>query len=262
MKNKNLLIMKQPALGKKITELRKQKGLTQEELVEKCKINVRTIQRIEAGETMPRSFTIKTILEALDADFNIDNFTDETEITNEDRKVLNLAWVFGFVYFVFGFIETIADLYTYTDSEFKIGAIPYTIIKIISSITFVLFFRGFIKVAKIYSHKLLEVVVYVFMVLYVLAALYDVFLINSSEAVLITSGVLELIVFGVVQIIFGITLLQLKTKLGAIVQVNGFLEIVVGICLATVLLASLGLFLLIPTVLIEIIVIYKVARKK
>lgn len=38
--------MKQPELGKKISELRKAKGLTQEELVEKCNLNVRTIQRI------------------------------------------------------------------------------------------------------------------------------------------------------------------------------------------------------------------------
>ncbi|MEO2084092.1 MAG: helix-turn-helix transcriptional regulator [Marinoscillum sp.] len=36
--------MKQPLLGEKIIELREQKGLTQEELVEKCNINVRTIQ--------------------------------------------------------------------------------------------------------------------------------------------------------------------------------------------------------------------------
>lgn len=41
--------MKQPELGKKITELRKGKGLTQEELVDKCNISVRTLQRIEAA---------------------------------------------------------------------------------------------------------------------------------------------------------------------------------------------------------------------
>ena len=60
--------MKQPELGKVITDLRKEKGLTQEELVEKCNISVRTIQRIEAGEVTPRSYTIKTILAALDQD--------------------------------------------------------------------------------------------------------------------------------------------------------------------------------------------------
>ena len=65
MEFKNVFTMKQPDLGKKISELRKQKGFTQEELVEKCNINVRTIQRIEAGDVTPRSFTVKTILEAL-----------------------------------------------------------------------------------------------------------------------------------------------------------------------------------------------------
>lgn len=58
--------MKQPELGKKIAELRKAKGLTQEELVEKCNINVRTLQRIESGEATPRSYTIKIIFAALD----------------------------------------------------------------------------------------------------------------------------------------------------------------------------------------------------
>jgi transcriptional regulator with XRE-family HTH domain len=58
--------MKQPELGKKIAELRKAKGLTQEELVEKCNINVRTLQRIEAGEATPRSYTIKIIFTVLD----------------------------------------------------------------------------------------------------------------------------------------------------------------------------------------------------
>ncbi len=58
--------MKQPELGKKIAELRKAKGLTQDELVEKCNINVRTLQRIETGEATPRSYTIKIIFAALD----------------------------------------------------------------------------------------------------------------------------------------------------------------------------------------------------
>jgi transcriptional regulator with XRE-family HTH domain len=58
--------MNQPELGKKIAELRKAKGLTQEELVEKCNLNVRTLQRIESGEVTPRSYTIKLIFTALD----------------------------------------------------------------------------------------------------------------------------------------------------------------------------------------------------
>jgi len=61
--------MKQPELGKKIAELRQLKGLTQEELVNECNINVRTLQRIEAGEVTPRNYTIKRIFEVLDYDY-------------------------------------------------------------------------------------------------------------------------------------------------------------------------------------------------
>jgi transcriptional regulator with XRE-family HTH domain len=68
--------MQQPELGRKIVELRKAKNLTQEELVEKCKLNVRTLQRIEAGEVTPRSYTIKMIFNALDYGLN-----DSVEIT-------------------------------------------------------------------------------------------------------------------------------------------------------------------------------------
>ncbi len=58
--------MKQPELGRKIAELRKAKGLTQEELVDQCNLSVRTLQRIEAGDVTPRSHTIRVILDALD----------------------------------------------------------------------------------------------------------------------------------------------------------------------------------------------------
>lgn len=48
-----------------ILALRKSRGLTQEELAEKAGVTVRTIQRIESGETEPRAYTLKRIAEAL-----------------------------------------------------------------------------------------------------------------------------------------------------------------------------------------------------
>lgn len=65
--------MKQPELGRKIAELRKSKGFTQEELVEKCNLSVRTLQRIESGEVVPRPHTIRVILAALDYQVNDDS---------------------------------------------------------------------------------------------------------------------------------------------------------------------------------------------
>ena len=76
--------MKQPELGRMIAERRKAKGFTQEELVEKCKLSVRTLQRIEAGEVEPRSYTVKIILEALDFDFsNSDEFFHDVKSYKE-----------------------------------------------------------------------------------------------------------------------------------------------------------------------------------
>ena len=61
--------MEQPELGRKIAELRKARGLTQEELVEKCDVSVRTLQRIESGSVIPRSYTLKSISKELGYSF-------------------------------------------------------------------------------------------------------------------------------------------------------------------------------------------------
>lgn len=49
----------------KLKAIREQKNLTQEELSEKSKISVRTIQRIEAG-TEPKGYTLRTLAQALE----------------------------------------------------------------------------------------------------------------------------------------------------------------------------------------------------
>lgn len=118
--------MKQPELGQKILDLRKKKGLTQEDLVEKCNINVRTIQRIEAGEVSPRPYTIKTILAALDYDFETISSTTlsennnpiiDTAKINYMIKTLTIACVFGGLYFLFGFPEFYADWMRLSENE-------------------------------------------------------------------------------------------------------------------------------------------------
>ncbi len=55
-------------IGKKISETRKQKGFTQEELAELSKVNLRTIQRIENSNNEPRDKTLELICEVLQID--------------------------------------------------------------------------------------------------------------------------------------------------------------------------------------------------
>lgn len=73
--------MKQQELGAKLAELRKAKGLTQEDLVAKCNINVRTLQRIEAGEVIPRSYTLLSILSVLEVDYS--DFVSQFSFSNQ-----------------------------------------------------------------------------------------------------------------------------------------------------------------------------------
>jgi transcriptional regulator with XRE-family HTH domain len=92
-------MMTQPELGKKIAELRKAKGFTQEELVEKCNLSVRTLQRIESGEVAPRTYTIKLIFAALDFDIheNPNQGLSDTKFQLSDR----FNQFYGFVFDLF-----------------------------------------------------------------------------------------------------------------------------------------------------------------
>ncbi|WP_298732353.1 helix-turn-helix transcriptional regulator [uncultured Chitinophaga sp.] len=56
-------------LSQRIISARQQKGLTQEELAERSGLSIRTVQRIESGESVPRSFTLKALAGALEQSY-------------------------------------------------------------------------------------------------------------------------------------------------------------------------------------------------
>jgi transcriptional regulator with XRE-family HTH domain len=60
-----------------IIHSRKSKNLTQEQLAELSKVNLRTIQRIENNENTPRGYTLKLICDIL-----------EIEVPNSEAKIL------------------------------------------------------------------------------------------------------------------------------------------------------------------------------
>ena len=51
--------------AERITSLRKSKGFSQEVLAEQSGVSLRTIQRVEQGETMPRGHTVQALAAAL-----------------------------------------------------------------------------------------------------------------------------------------------------------------------------------------------------
>ncbi|MCM4174236.1 XRE family transcriptional regulator [Arenibacter sp. TNZ] len=78
--------MKNENLANKIKDLRNRKGFSQEQLSEESKLSLRTIQRIEKGESIPRGDTLIKLSQALGV--TPDDLLEWTDI--EDKGYLTL----------------------------------------------------------------------------------------------------------------------------------------------------------------------------
>ena len=72
-------------IGIKIKEVRKRKGLSQEELADLAKVNLRTIQRIENNDNEPRGKTLHLICEVLD--LNAEDILDYGKQTDKSYLI-------------------------------------------------------------------------------------------------------------------------------------------------------------------------------
>ena len=257
--------MKQPELGRKILELRKQKGFTQEELVEQCNINVRTIQRIEAGEVTPRSFTLKTILNVLGEDLENLQESEPSEFDDLNLKeiafptfYLKLAWICGIIYFLSGFVEFAVDYARYYEDNLIIPKPAYISMKFIVMLAYIYFMWGFVLSGKIFNNYLLKIGAFLLIGITILFYGYDMVSLYFepfyTEYVLTT----QLIFCGIGSIVFGLALMRLKKFFGKIPDIAGGFEVVKGILFAMVFLSWIGLMFLIPTIILQIILLYKI----
>lgn len=141
-------------LADKIKNTRKLKGHTQEELAELSGTTVRTIQRIETGETTPRAFTLKAIAKALNISYE-DFLTQDTDkdsyitldsqtqnshafSTNYSITILHLA---GFLFLIFPLFHFLILQYIFKKSN-------------ISNPKEISFCHGFIKRQMVWSISL------------------------------------------------------------------------------------------------------------
>lgn len=79
--------------GKTITEIRNKKGFTQEELAEKAKVNLRTIQRLEKGENIPRHQTLQLICNALEIQVNELQANTENQSKKNGTAIINVFFL-------------------------------------------------------------------------------------------------------------------------------------------------------------------------
>ena len=268
------LFMRQPELGKRILELRKEKGLTQEELVEKCNISVRTLQRIETGEVTPRMFTIRTILAALDYDLNTIAENEDTgargaaktlrrlllleaDSTGFPYSQLTAAWLSGILYFMLSLFEGAADIVRLQEDRLAVGEAYYVVMKVAVLVTFILFQRGFVALGGLHANYLLKITSFVLIIGNVVVIGYDIaslFYGPTEDAFLLGA---EAFTYGGIMIVYGVALRRLRPVVGSIAGYAGLFEIIAGCLFLTVVLSFIGFFVLMPAELLQIIILYK-----
>lgn len=77
-------------LGEKIKQLRKSKGISQEELASMLKINRNYLSRIETGKSEPTSSILKHVAEIFSIDLNsLLDITDEDKNTDKVKYIVD-----------------------------------------------------------------------------------------------------------------------------------------------------------------------------
>ncbi len=261
--------MQQPELGQRLAALRKEKNLTQEELVEKSHVSVRTIQRIESGEVLPRLSTVKILWEALGEKYEPISKnstqvmeTQQKSLPTANRITLLVAALAGAVYLIAQIILATLDVAWFGNK----GQWPFALQATYISLTcimvgaYALFMLGFIALGNVFENTLLKSVVWMMMLVTAALGVLDVITLpyTPEEAELFAIPyALAAILCGTLSIIFGVALIRLQDGMGELSRVAGVLEIVMGCLLITVVLFFIAYVIMIPAVVVEILVLYR-----
>ena len=248
MVNQKLFVMKQPELGKKISELRKAKGLTQEELVEKCNLNVRTVQRIEAGEVSPRTYTIKAIFEALEYHWDKVSNLDH-QIAEKPSPLLYASFGAGILYFFLSILEIGMEQENF-GSNISFNLIGFTLIKSGTYFFYLIFLLGWLKLIKTFPNRILTIALWtmiganvIWFIIDLIALFADAFSIGDYYMLKVSS-------FGFLYAFLGFGYLGYKKQFSSMATILGSLLILAGVLMFT----GIGVFLaLIPWTLAEIV---------
>ena len=241
--------MKQPELGRKILELRQEKGFTQEELVEQCNISVRTIQRIEAGDVSPRAYTVKTILAALDRDLDdlrVDSVFEEkvkeVMLLKLDKSKdasflftqLHIGWITGILSMICFVLQFIEDTYYISTGEYYFGELYYVILGVVSIVMFGLHMRSFVLIGEIFKSYFLKIVSILFIAVNTLIILYAIIDLNFDYMPQEAFAIIFCVFYGLMYVFFGLALLKLK-GLEVLPKVAGIIQIIIGGMFLTIL---------------------------
>jgi transcriptional regulator with XRE-family HTH domain len=121
-----------------LKEGRVAKGYTQKELAELSNISVRSIQRIENAELMPRSYTLKTLAKILEISFEATQQDEQVKqvrpgINKTQKIILSIGTV---LFVVFGSLACIAQSSRFPETNFEIFVFSSIALLVITTLLF------------------------------------------------------------------------------------------------------------------------------
>jgi transcriptional regulator with XRE-family HTH domain len=250
--------MNQPELGIKIAELRIQNSMTQKELADLCTVDIRTIQRIETGEVVPRLHTLKLLSTALGFDLSQFNANDKNHQRVPDSK-MRLSLIAGIIFSV-NAIPLVFYLVTQSLNNFI-----YFLSTTIHIITSIFFFRGFYFLGKQFGNMVMAISAFITAILLPLINLVELLkssLFKAAYPPIIASVIFTLLCIN--SIIFAVGLLIEANNRQRLFKLNpfiiaGILTIIQSVLFLTVNLkfASTGLMISLVTNVFLIVILYR-----
>jgi len=249
--------MKQPLLGTKIAELRNQKGITQKELAEACRIDIRTIQRIEAGKVLPRMFTIRLLAAALATDIMSFNGDSPSAGTGETGKQLRWSFIAAIIFSV-NYIPVILNIITLAPSS-----VINNVFIIIHVVSCIFFFRGFYLLGKKFDNQIMAVSALLAMIL--LPLLNVINLLRGTAFFDTINLTVIFIVVCINAIISGLSLLQEANKRAPqnnLYRIAGYISLIQSVLFLTAnfQLVTIGLIISVFCNIIMTVILFRESR--
>ena len=211
--------MKQPELGKKINEIRIQKGITQKELADACMVDIRTIQRIESGEVVPRMSSLKLISDILEVELCSYNEVVQSPGKAFISKILLVTLITGVIELINWFL--FAAIVVPINNMYSLISLIFIIIYISGG---VLYNYGFYELGKYQENKIIQFTSLVSMI--TVPSFYITFFIDQSNHLLSLNKICMIISI-INGIIFGIGLLKSKSQFVILYRISGILQILI-----------------------------------
>lgn len=268
--------MNQMTLGKCIANARKKKSWTQEEVANKCQISTRTLQRIETDKVNPRSYTLNCLIDVLgipkeEIAFIHTDFNENRSLLDQIRYILDkilskenvytTAWIASLVTMVLVIPDIIFDHIIEESFYDSTLVFWYRIFNIFIIIPLVLSTRGFVFIGSHYKNDLLLISSYFLIFLDIMDRLASVlFVYENSEIMENIVGVTFLLLIGSGLIVFGVGVKRLKKIPIPYARATGILNIVIGVTFILVIPVLVGVVLLIPLGLLEVMLLYHVSK--